>query len=181
MERGFLVQARSTEVIRSIAHNALDSLNLKGRSVPILNILENVLPLMDDEFSLLVLEPAEMFQRFKVYAEGMTVHRENCIYLRADVYAGACSGNGRDRFTAAHELGHYLLHKNEGMSFPRRSDASTKVYCDSEWQANTFAREFLADLRYFHSFDGPYSASQHYGVSTKVAEIQWNSKKKMAP
>ncbi|MBW5284569.1 ImmA/IrrE family metallo-endopeptidase [Burkholderia gladioli] len=180
MERGFLVQPRSGELIRSVAHQVLDAMNMKGRQVPIVEVLEHVLPVMDEGFSFEVMTAEEMIEHFRQNAEGMTVHVDNKIVLRTDVYVGACSGNGRDRFTAAHELGHFLLHKGEGMAFPRESTGA-KVYCDSEWQANTFAREFLADLRHACSFASPNDLAVHFGVSIKVAEIQWNASKKMAP
>lgn len=180
MERGYLVQARSNELIRNIAHQALDALNMKGRQVPVMKVLESVLPVLDDAFSFEILDADEMVRRFKVNADGMTVHSENLIALRTDVYLGACAGNGRHRFTAAHELGHFFLHKGEGMAFPRESTGA-KVYCDSEWQANTFAREFLVDLRYANQLGGPQEIATHFAVSSSVAEIQWKVLKKMAP
>jgi hypothetical protein len=155
---------------------------MKGRQVPIIRVLETVLPVVDETetFSFEVLDAEDMIRRFKVNAHGMTVHSENTIALRNDVYRGACSGVGRDRFTAAHELGHFLLHKGEGLAFPRESTGA-KVYCDSEWQANTFAREFLVDIRYVVGLGGPAQVAAHFGVSSKVAEIQWDAAKKMAP
>ncbi|CAJ9144083.1 MULTISPECIES: ImmA/IrrE family metallo-endopeptidase [pseudomallei group] len=180
MERGFLVRPRSIESIQGTAHRLLDALQLKGHQVPILHVLEGVLPLIDetDTYSFEILEPDEMLQRFKIHAEGMTVHRDNLIALRSDVYAGALSGMGRHRFTAAHELGHYILHKGEGLSFPRRSTQDTKPYLDSEWQANVFAREFLVDIRCCGQFATPEAIAAHFCVSLKVAEIQWKAQKK---
>ena len=35
------------------------------------------------------------------------------ILLRESVYNGACDGNGRDRFTVAHELAHGVIHKEQ--------------------------------------------------------------------
>ncbi|WP_186233588.1 ImmA/IrrE family metallo-endopeptidase [Burkholderia gladioli] len=133
---------------------------------------------MDDSYSFEILEPEQMLQRFKILAEGMTVHRENTIVLRSDVYAAAHDGAGRHRFTAAHELGHYILHRGEGMEFPRRSTEETVPYLDSEWQANVFAREFLVDVRRCSKFPSPEAIADYYGVSLRVAEIQWRAKKK---
>ncbi|MBC8725815.1 ImmA/IrrE family metallo-endopeptidase [Paraburkholderia sp. 31.1] len=177
MERGYLVQPRSTEFIRSVAHRMLDALDMRGRQVPIMQVLESVLPAVDETFSFEVMDADEMVQYFRMHADGMTVHSTNKIVLRTDVYVGACSGSGRDRFTAAHELGHLLLHRGEGMSFPRKSTGA-KVYCDSEWQANSFAREFLADIRVASQFRIPAELAAHFCVSSKVAEIQWATAKK---
>jgi Zn-dependent peptidase ImmA (M78 family) len=38
--------------------------------------------------------------------------QDSLIILREDVYEGAHAGNGRDRMTVAHEIGHLLMHKN---------------------------------------------------------------------
>jgi len=181
MGRGFVVQPRSGVQIRALAHQTLDWLSLQGRRVPILHIIENVLPQVDETFSFEVLEADEMTKRYGFAADGMTVHRDNLIALRSDVYVGALEGNGRHRFTAAHELGHYLMHKDEGMSFPRRSGPGAKPYVDSEWQADCFARELLADLRHCGRFDAAYSLATHFQVSHQVAAIQWEAAKKMAP
>lgn len=64
------------------------------------------------------------------------------ILLRQSVYDGACDGNGRDRFTIAHELGHAVLHKAQ-IGFARPVDKNTKIYCNAEWQANEFAGRLL--------------------------------------
>ncbi len=176
---GFIVSPRSKQTIRTIAHSILDSLRLNGRAVPILKVLEFAIG--DDEYSFEVLDKADMIARFGEDAEGITSHKENMIGLRTDVYMGASNGNGRDRFTAAHELGHYIMHANEGLALPRRCETSTKTFCDSEWQANQFAREFLVDIRQLHHFQSAAEIAHHFGVSQQVASIQLDEAKKMAP
>ena len=180
MARGFIVQPRSGTAIRALAHQTLDWLSFQGRRVQILHLIENVLPQLDDTFSFEVLDHADMERRYGFAAEGMTVHRDNLIALRTDVYRGALDGNGRHRFTAAHELGHYVMHKDEGLSFPRKTGPDAKVYVDSEWQADCYARELLADLRFCGRFDAPFTVATHFQVSQQVAEIQWKAAKKMA-
>ena len=76
-------------------------------------------------------------------SHGLALPDYKAIIIRDDVHSGACEGEGRDRFTIIHELGHILLHTNDRMQL-RRGSASIKTYCDPEWQANTFAGEFLA-------------------------------------
>lgn len=64
------------------------------------------------------------------------------MYIREDVYENANNGQGRDRFTIAHELGHLILQHNHILA--RTSSLMThKPYEDSEWQADNFAAEFL--------------------------------------
>lgn len=181
MHRGFVVRPRSKEKIRDTAHRLLDVLRLDGRRVPVLQVIELGLGGMDDDFVFEVLDAQDMVDRFGMNAEGITVHRDKLIALRSDVYQKACAGEGRHRFTAAHELGHYFLHRDEGLALPRESDRTTKPFCDSEWQANQFAREFLVDLRSVREFGGPAEVAEHFQVSMQVAQIQWDEAKKMAP
>jgi len=77
---------------------------------------------------------------------GLTIPAENVIRLRIDVYHGAAEGKGRDRFTAAHELGHYLMHRNVPIQFHRTENGRLPAFKDSEWQANTFAGGLLMPI-----------------------------------
>ncbi|KAI3593380.1 hypothetical protein D9X30_1690 (plasmid) [Cupriavidus sp. U2] len=179
MHRGFIVSPRSKQAIRATAHRLLDAFPLGGRKVPVLQLLEVWMPSIEEDFSFEILDSAEMFQRFGQDAEGITCHKENMIALRTDVYERAAKGVGRDRFTAAHELGHYFLHANEAQTMMRQSSFDTKAYCDSEWQANQFARELLADIRHVGRFPTMDAIAAHYGVSYEVARIQFQEAKKM--
>lgn len=62
---------------------------------------------------------------------------------RFTIYISAASGPLRNRFTIAHELGHYFLHAEGGkkeLTVHRTSGKSDKRV---EWQANWFAAAFL--------------------------------------
>jgi hypothetical protein len=87
--------------------------------------------------------------------EGVLIPRKNGdpprLHLPLATYEGMHAGNRRDRFTAAHECGHAVLHsrqitealvsgKSEGL-FRRRRDIPS--YRDPECQANVFASRFL--------------------------------------
>lgn len=93
---------------------------------------------------------------------------ENCIKVRASVYDGATKGNGKDRFTLAHELGHALMHKEVALS---RSNRMPKAYEDPEWQANEFAANVLCPMDEIKDKD-MYDISEKYGVSLEVAQNQ---------
>ena len=106
---------------------------------PIIEFIELVLPKIDKEFDLEIVETSELPPN--TYA--LTYPDDKIIKIRADVYYGACANQGRARFTIAHELCHYLLHDEENISFAR-SKSDIPKYMDPEWQANTFAAELLA-------------------------------------
>lgn len=59
------------------------------------------------------------------------------------VYEGAIRGNGRDRFTIAHEIGHCLLHSNELLLCRNIENRPLQAFENPEWQANTFASFLL--------------------------------------
>ncbi len=103
---------------------------------------------------------------------GQTFPMANRIYIREDIYNGACDGCPRDRLTIAHEIGHLILHKTDNLSLARvPDDARIPVYCDSEWQADVFAGELLAP----HEAVKRLSIEQicdRYNVSRAAAQIQ---------
>jgi len=100
--------------------------------------------------------------------EGFTDPKGQFIILREDVYENAWNGNGRDRFTVAHELGHFFLHT--GMPMARASSGDeTKPYRLSEPQANQFAAELLMPRTFMGIFDTPQSVATRHGVSIDAA------------
>lgn len=75
---------------------------------------------------------------------GLTDPKTGDMYIREDVYNGACQGKGRDRFTIGHEFAHLLLHDNLVLGLARvDKNIKVEIYRDPEWQANVFAGEFL--------------------------------------
>lgn len=87
----------------------------------------------------------------------------------------------RDRFTIAHELGHYVLHylwaKKNNPDLPKRVVAYRKGSDRIEWEANWFAAAFLMPKQAFHEVfkdcDGDLaSIARHFRVSTSAAEIR---------
>jgi Zn-dependent peptidase ImmA (M78 family) len=84
---------------------------------------------------------------------------------------GACLGQGRDRFTIMHELGHLLLHTSDRI-WLRRGHRAPKAYRDPEWQANAFAGEFLMPAALVRECSWPADMAETFGVSLQAAEIQ---------
>ena len=137
--------------------------------VDIVNLMENVMPELFKsqgyEFELLTRE--EMGNN-----HGLTDPISGKIYIREDIYEGACQGCGRDRLTMAHELGHYLLHNGARLGLARAMDnEEIPPYRDPEWQATAFAGEFLMDHDAIKSMD-VNEIVERYGVSYAAAQYQ---------
>ena len=106
------------------------------------------------------------------YAEYNPIKKE--LKIRDDTYENAINGIGRDRFTIAHEIGHIFLHSNN-VSLAR-SNEEIPIYCNPEWQANTFARELLCPINGIIKGDNDETLAKRYGVSKEVARIQLSQK-----
>jgi len=88
------------------------------------------------------------------------------------IYLSPFTGPLRDRFTVAHELGHYFLHSLAGrkpIQVIRRGSSAV------EWEANWFAAAFLMPAQDFKdswdSCEGKIEAlAAHFYVSTDAIE-----------
>lgn len=86
----------------------------------------------------------------------------------------------RDRFTIAHELGHYVLHymwaRKNGAEGPERLIALRKGSDRVEWEANWFASGFLMPRIHFVEAFGRLNSvnkvAAEFEVSTIAAEIR---------
>ena len=105
---------------------------------------------------------------------GLTNTKKNTLLIREDVYLGAIAGNPRDRFTLCHELGHFLLHTPDRVSFAR---GEIPAYRNPEWQANTFAGELMAPYNLTCCMSVEEIMSK-CGMSRQAAEIQYKSFRK---
>jgi IrrE N-terminal-like domain len=101
---------------------------------------------------------------------GQTFPNTRLIKLREDVYTGMCTGVGRDRFTAAHELGHLFMHS--GVKFSR-ADPSAKPYLNSEWQADNFASALLIDEMRLDECISIEDVQIAFGVSHHAAMVRF--------
>lgn len=159
------VPGKSAKQIFAIAEGIRRDLKIQSDSFPIVELLELIMPRAFPGFVFEVRDRSEMGNN-----HGLTIPKENAIVLRDDVYDGACEGKGRDRFTAAHELGHYLMHRDLPIQFHRAGTLA--AYKDSEWQANTFAGALLmprSGLMTCRSID---EVSVRFQVSPDAARVQ---------
>ena len=127
--------------IRALAFNFRRLLGLEDAlCFPVLEALE-MMHLVFREYHF---EVVEMDGLQNKRAHGETDIVNSCIRLRADVYERASEGNGRDRMTAAHELGHFITLRPYAIKLSRCFDgANVEPFRDPEWQANCFAGELL--------------------------------------
>jgi Zn-dependent peptidase ImmA (M78 family) len=101
-------------------------------------LLEFLLPKLDDEFVIDIRPDHEMHgDAARTYPD------RKLIEISDSTYDGASNGVGRDNFTLAHEFGHLMMHSGIGPSFGRLRLKTEPAYVDAEWQADTFAAEFL--------------------------------------
>jgi len=149
------------------ADGVRNALRIANPKFPILQVVELMLPKVMPECSFEVKEADEMGDN-----HGLTHPESNEMWIRSDVYEGALQGNGRDRFTIAHELGHLLLHSQPGMPRKMKPASSMKPYVNSEWQANSFAGALLIPTTFAVASRNPYEISEVCGVSVDAANVQ---------
>lgn len=133
---------------------------------PIVEFIEWILGDPDNDFDYEIVPVSEMEDTY-----GTTNTASNVMRIREDVYDGAVAGNPRDRFTLCHELGHFLLHQPEFVSYAR---GNIPTYCQPEWQANTFAAELMAPYHLVKNMSIDQIA-QKCGMSKTAATIQFKT------
>lgn len=101
-------------------------------------------------------------------AEGYTCPKGEFIMLREDVHEGVWAGEGRARFTTAHELGHWAMHTNIPLARAKRGDG-TPAFRLAEPQANQFAAEFLMPECFIDIWDEEDDLIERFGVSWEAA------------
>ncbi|MCI9059035.1 MAG: ImmA/IrrE family metallo-endopeptidase [Lachnospiraceae bacterium] len=157
------VEPMSRKSIREFVNKFRQLLGLEDvRYFPIVQFIEWYLPQLGMNYEILTI--AEMND---VY--GLTNMKKNVLYIREDVYCRAVKGNPRDRFTLCHELGHFLLHAPERVSFAR---GKIPAYRDPEWQANVFAGELMAPY-YLTCCMSVDEMMEECGMSRQAAKIQY--------
>jgi len=125
-----------------------------GRAIPVMKLLNG------GRLSAVAKSPVDVVTDNGLVEEGALEYSEGrlVLRLRARVAATARDGNGRSRFTVAHEIGHLALHHADlracaGMAFrdsnctpSQKLPPGVPVFRSPEWQANTWASAFLMPL-----------------------------------
>lgn len=160
----FIVPPRRWAEIGGIADILRHRLGLAEEPrVPVIEIIERVL---DQRLALLRFEVGSQDEMGR--AEGYTCPKGEFIMLREDVYEGVWVGEGRARFTTAHELGHWVMHTNIPLARATRGDG-TPHYRLAEPQANQFAAEFLMPECFIDALDEEDDLIERFGVSREAA------------
>ncbi len=163
-----LAQPISRFAIRQIA---LKIRNIVGLSdsyyFPIIPFIEFIMPKIYKDFYVDIICTNNMPQN---YAEALP--QLNIMRVREDVYENAYKNIGRDRFTLAHEVGHFILHNENRVALARTENQhSIPAYMKPEWQANTFAAELLIPAHLVKNANTEFIAKA-CKVSNQVATIQ---------
>lgn len=167
----FEVAPLSRDKIRNMANCIREILGCSDKPwFPIVEIFEKVMVKIDPEFDWEIVRFEDMPDR---HAE--TRPEENKIYIREDIYEGACDGNGRDRMTIAHEIAHYLLHRHQKPSYARAfDDNKLPPYRSAEWQAKAFAGELLVSKKLCKDMT-EIEIADKCGVSFDAAQYQYSN------
>ena len=138
----YVVEPKSREDLRMLARFFRKMLGLeKEVYFPIVELLD-VLCELFPKFSYEIVDDSIFPDN--VHADTDILHHH--IRIKESVYEGAVDGNGRDRMTIAHEIGHYLTLCLCGFKFQRNfKKADIPAYKSPEWQAKCFAGELLID------------------------------------
>lgn len=164
---GFVVKPASAAALRSFAEKVRSVFAADNEvAFPIIPLLEFNLRKVFPDFVLDVRDVEDMGD-----LEGAVVAGGHVLALREDVYDGACNNVGRHRFTAAHELAHYFLHRDITMA--RTRDDDVPIFRDSEWQADTFAGALMMSKRHLPLFRDAEHAAKECGMSGAAADHQW--------
>lgn len=160
-QRGVKVAPRSKLQIRELANKVRGLISARD-DVPldIVSLLE--IYLQELKVEIFVLDRQEMKT-----VEASTDSDDLKIFIRDDVYEALHNGDGRSRFTIAHEIGHLLMHENVSLA---RDQVPPKAYEDSEWQADVFAAELLVPLHVAAMYNDPSELSMTMGVSFTCAK-----------
>jgi len=168
-KKGSKVPAKAIWQIRKDADYIRAVLGLKNKKINMVSLIEFILPKLLPGFSYEVIDESEMG-----IDEARTYPDKQLIYIRADIYNAVTNGDRRAQFTLAHELGHLVMHSNLGKlrSYARNSQEH-KIYEDSEWQADTFAAEFLMPYEFVKTCKNPQEIFDEFGVSMSAAKVRY--------
>ena len=165
----YMVEAKSRANLRDLAYMLRKRFQLDNTLyfpiVELLDIMAEVFP----NFSYEIVDDKAL--PGKIHAD--TDIRTGHIRIKEKVYEGACGGEGRDRMTIAHEIGHYFTLCYCGFKLERNfNDGEIPAFCDPEWQAKCFAGELMVPAHCVKGMNA-HEIAEQCGVSYDAAYIQY--------
>lgn len=140
-------------------------------SFNILRIIENQLPVIDPDFSLQVDPDGSFGENLHIFSDsdGKTVNRFRSTEW---LYNSAARETEDSRFKLAHELAHWILHRQETLTFLRfsRSGKILSRNAQAEHEADFFALEFLMPLAVVEDFSEAKSLARSAQVPLWAAQ-----------
>ncbi len=137
---------RSVREIRNIANQCRNFLKLSPIQRVNVPKLLDILCIFWREYGFQYLVLPDNSKVFGPREEAKTDIASGQIYIKESVMNEACRHRyKRAAFTITHEIGHFVLHRMlGGVSLARTTSIrKPRPFEDPEWQANTFASEFL--------------------------------------
>ncbi|MGN1167803.1 MAG: ImmA/IrrE family metallo-endopeptidase [Lachnospiraceae bacterium] len=182
MNDKYAVAYRTEKELRKSANELRDTCDFLDKEgyFDVLKYLENHLADSIPNFSFMIMDEEEANADPEMaIASAVTKIFDGTVSLvvREEVYEAARRGNGRARYTIAHEIGHCILHSQEqDIILARYSNTDYQKHnavqqSDPEWQADVFASELLAPREMIKALS-TFEIMCRFGVSRPVAEIQ---------
>ncbi len=164
-----MVEPKSRTDLRRLARILREHLQLDDvLYFPIVELLDVMTELFSD-INYEIVEDSVLSK--KVHAD--TDVRTGHIRIKESVYEGACNGEGRDRMTIAHEIGHYFTLCFCGFKLERNfGSRKPPAFRDPEWQAKCFAGELMIPAHLIGGLNKEEIVEQ-CGVSFDAACVQY--------
>lgn len=157
--RGPRVAPLTKAEIAVIADDFRKRLGLNDQAwFPIVDVIETV---AKDGFE--VVDVDEMPDK-----EGVTNPDLGTIKIRLDIYDAACKGDGHGREVCAHELAHWVMHRDVGLACHSAQSQVLRLIEDGEWQAEQFSSLLLAPNHIIRGFSA-VRISEVCGVKLQTA------------
>lgn len=166
----YIVESKSRRELRRLANILRCALGLENVIFfPIVETLD-VLSELFDNFSYEIVEDSAFPSNIHADTDIRTGH----IRIKETVYNRACEGEGRDRMTIAHEIGHFFTLCLCGFKLQRNYDKKCVIpsYKDPEWQAKCFAGELMIPAHLVSDMC-PSTIAMQCGVSEVAARCQY--------
>ncbi len=166
----YIVEPKSRKDIRNYAKILRKHLNLENEIYFPIVELPDVLYMIFPNFSYEIVENNVFPENIHADTDIINQH----IRIKQSVYDGASAGNGRDRMTIAHEIGHFFLLCFCGLKFKRNfHEENILPYESPEWQAKCFAGELLIDASLVKNMNS-HEIAEQCGVSAVAAKYQYD-------